>query len=265
MNIRGLLDNVAAIGALSLVAVSASAEWESERYDDDGDVKWELYDDFDDGVINRNLWAVDNDSANITEKNGYAIFKTKPEVYGNSSGLRMIDGVEDIKGIRARVRLKGGCGGDVRVRVAGYAGENGNGHFNWVQIGLRTMFEEGVEDFHRVQIGITPDLGPEGNYAEQPDELWGGAPEGHAPDLVVTGKWVILQLRWDNPSKTHFKNTLQSGVVTKSHSPPLEPMRPDESVATIGTRTRLHPGGKGECRAWFDWVDVLRAGGDNLG
>lgn len=79
---------------------------------------WELYDDFESGVINTDKWHIDESSADIEIENGRVKFTHKAGFPNDSSWLSIIQDKYGIEGIKATVNVDS-CTGDVRGRVGG--------------------------------------------------------------------------------------------------------------------------------------------------
>ena len=243
MTMPKTITTIVAAGALALLAAPSHADWE-------------LYDDFNDGIIDLTLWSIDDSSAIISEVGGVVRFVTLPNAFNDSAWLKPIVDVASIRGIRARVGLLDGCVGDVRGRLGAYVGVTGDGSYNWGQIGLRTQGASGEPADHMVQIGLSLDSGPP-DYTELHDELWAHAP-GYG-DTIVTNEWITLTMTYNDAGLTVFSSTKQPGGSGKTHSPPLTPVPAGEEFAGIGTRTREYSGGAaGNCTVGFDDVEVFR-------
>jgi hypothetical protein len=102
-----------------------------------GTLTWELYDDFESGVIDLDRWDIDIDdsSATITIESGRAKFVHNPGFAESYSWLKFKKGVKKIRGIRATVEVES-CTGDVRGRIAGWIGMVGDDYV-WNQLALQ--------------------------------------------------------------------------------------------------------------------------------
>jgi hypothetical protein len=86
---------------------------------------WELYDNFNSGVINPDLWDIDDSSATISVVGGAVKFEHHPGYPEDASMLIFKQSPETIKAIRATVMVAS-CTGDVEGNVAGWIGKLGD-------------------------------------------------------------------------------------------------------------------------------------------
>ena len=88
---------------------------------------WELYDNFSSGAIDTQRWIIDDSSATISVENERAKFIHQSGHLNDSSYLVFNQNPENMLGIKADVFIES-CSGDVRTRIAGYAGKVGENH-----------------------------------------------------------------------------------------------------------------------------------------
>lgn len=100
-----------------------------------------LYDNFNSGYINQDLWDVDDFPATITVEGGRAKFVHDLNESGNSSWLIFKKRPEKIKEIRVKVWVEKAPGGDPRVRIGGWHGEDKYGNIIWNQFQVRPELE----------------------------------------------------------------------------------------------------------------------------
>lgn len=101
-----------------LLLVSGAAQAQRE---------WELYDDFDSGVIREDLWDMEDAGALFSVENGRLRIEQIPGSPGVPNVLRFKRSPGAIKSVRARVSVAS-CAGDVRVRISGYTGRDTAGN-----------------------------------------------------------------------------------------------------------------------------------------
>jgi len=84
--------------------------------------KWILYDNFNSGVIDTNLWDINISSAAISVEGGRAKFVHSSGKANISSWLGFKVAPETIKGIKVKVTVES-CSGDVRARIGCFIGK----------------------------------------------------------------------------------------------------------------------------------------------
>lgn len=111
--------SVALIPVLFCVLLLGPAGAQAQR-------EWELYDNFDSGVVNEALWEVDDGGAAFSVENGRLRIELFPGNPGVPATIRFRKNPEEIKSVRARVTVAQ-CTGDTRIRIGGYTGlDSGN-------------------------------------------------------------------------------------------------------------------------------------------
>jgi hypothetical protein len=104
-----------------------------------GYARWVLYDNFDSGYIDSELWDIDSSSANISVENGEARFDHFNWLYNDSSWLQFTH-PERIAAVRVTVRVSNPCPGDVRARIGGYLGKDDDGKYFWQHIQVKNEY-----------------------------------------------------------------------------------------------------------------------------
>ena len=97
---------------------------------------WVLYDDFDSGIIDPNLWEIDNSSAKVEIEEGKLKITHHPNTAGVSSGLRFKANPEGIKAVKATVIVES-ITGDLQARIGGIIGEELDGSIIFWRIAVR--------------------------------------------------------------------------------------------------------------------------------
>lgn len=202
---------------------------------------WVLYDNFDSGPINEQIWSVDSSSADITIENGEAKFVHKSGYPNDSSWLEIIDNPHNIIGVRTKIRVQS-CTGDVLGRAGGWVGKIGE---NVLWSDIRAQSDEGFISFFVDLITPAP------NY-----------------DFIYSLFWVAFHANWDNPLDIKGKTfTLEWMFTPKAATGRTDSygeivFRYPESVSLnedsfkgIGTRSAS---GNGTCTIYFDDVYVYR-------
>lgn len=99
--------------------------------------RWVLYDNFDSGVIDMELWDVDDSSADISIENGRAKFVHRVSEPNDSSWLIFKKNPEKIKKIRVKVWVVQAEGGDPFARIGGDLAKDEDGNLVFTQIRVR--------------------------------------------------------------------------------------------------------------------------------
>jgi hypothetical protein len=100
---------------------------------------WELYDDFNSGVIDTTRWDIDESSATIIPVFGAVGFVHNPGFPRDSSWLSFKQSPETIKAVLVTVMVQS-CTGDVHGRIGGWNGKVG-GDYVWNHFSLRASEE----------------------------------------------------------------------------------------------------------------------------
>jgi hypothetical protein len=199
---------------------------------------WELYDDFNSGVINSQKWFVDDSSANISIENGEVKFFHKPGYPMDRSWLKIVDNPQSIIGIRTNIRVQS-CTGDVHGRIGGWVGKIGEKEL-WSSMDVRA--DEG---------SIRMWVGHDTSSLEWLNLFGGGFNYITENPLNIIGKTFTIEWMF-TPEKIVGKTDSYGEMVFKY---PDKVLPPESSEKAIGTRS---VDGMGPCVIYFDNVYVYR-------
>lgn len=198
---------------------------------------WELYDDFSTETIDTQKWGIDNSSATISVENGKAKFVHQSGNPNDSAYLYFSQDPEDILGIQAKIFIEA-CSGDVRARIAAYAGKEGENHV-WSGLQLqpgdqRIYSSSGLE-------------GPPPTYTWVKNLHYA---HFQSP-ITVIGASFDLTMEFASDKITYEVDGL--GKIVYKYATSVA--APDDFFRAIGTRST---NGEGPCTVYFDDVYVLR-------
>jgi|GEM_PF-4293345 len=198
---------------------------------------FELYDNFDSGVIDPTKWVVHDSSATITVEGGRAKFVHNPGFPNESSWLQFKQSPETIKAILAVVEVAS-CTGDVRARVAGWHGKIGADYvFNHLNV---------CPQMQRIDGGLSVIEGGTQNFLY--NLYWAKFKE----PITILGQPFMIATTFFNPNNVMYI-ALGLGNQNVQISQPIAPT--DNHFKGIGTRST---NGDGPCTVYFDQVWVLR-------
>jgi hypothetical protein len=200
--------------------------------------EWVLYDNFNSGSINPDLWDVDESSATITVENGRAKFVHDVSIPNDSSWLIFNKDPEKIEEIKAKVWVVQDPGGDPRARIAGWLGEDEEGNLIWNYIQVRPESER--VDCGAVALGDPPDF-------EFVYDLFFALFKG---PIEILNERFKLTLEFDRSELDYEESDL--GEIEHDLEDRLEPT--DEVFKGIGTRNTVSA--TGEFIVYFDDVYV---------
>lgn len=198
---------------------------------------WQLYDNFNSGIIDPARWDIDDSSAIITPVAGAVKFEHKPGFPRDSSWLSFKQSPETIKAVRVRVMVQS-CTGDVQGRVGGWNGKVGNDYV-WHYLSVRAGEE-------RIAGGAA--VLEAGTYDWLYDLYWGMFEQ----PLDIIGNPFTIGTSFSNPQKVSYY-AAGLGLHTIKIFEPVSPT--DDHFKGIGTRSE---NGDGPCVVFFDDVYVLR-------
>ena len=200
---------------------------------------WELYDNFNTGPIDSQIWLIDESSATITVESGRAKFvhKQGPQYVRVSSWLEMINNPETIKGIKATVTVQS-CIGDVRGQIGSQVGKIGENYiFSILQV-----------DAINSRIGFPVILlGPAPNYEYLSDLFWGR----FRTPINITENTYTISMQFSNLKIIGNVD----GLGEKTYIFPENFSNTDDHFKGIGTRSN---NGDGPCTVYYDDVYVYR-------
>lgn len=215
---------IAAVVAISLASAEVYAGWQ-------------LYDDFNSGVIDPTLWDIDDSSATITPASGAVRFEHHPGFPEDSSWLIFKQSPETIKAVLVTIMVQS-CTGDVRGRITGYVGELG-GDYVYNYFSVRASEE-------RIAGGLT--VLEAGTYAPLYDLYWGKFEQ----PLDIIGEIFTIGTNFSNPQNVKYY-VKGLGMNTTEIFQTIEST--GNHFKGIGTRSA---NGDGPCVVYFDDVRVLR-------
>ena len=200
---------------------------------------WVLYDDFNSGTINTQLWWEDESSAaTISIENGELKF-VHPVGHPNTSfWLEIIDNPENIIGIRTKIRVQS-CTGDVRGRIGGWVGKLDNNEI-WSTMDVRAS--EGR---------IVVYAGYEPSSQEWFNLFHTGFYYNWENPLDIIGKNFVIEWMF-KPDEIIGKTDSYGENIYKY---PERVLPHESSFKAIGTRSNP---GEGPCVFYFDDVYVYR-------
>lgn len=202
--------------------------------------KWILYDNFNSGEIDSNLWTIDSSSADISIEEGRAKFVHIPGNPNDSAWLGIKVSPQTVKGIKAKVTVES-CTGDVRARIGGFIGMLEN-KFVWIHLGL-----EGGIASPRIFGGLAKIWDPP--YFLNSYELFYGQ---FMRPLSVIGNTFDLTMTFSENKAIYEVDDL--GEIEHKLPENLSPLTYNYFMG-IGTRST---NGDGPCVVYFDDVYVLR-------
>ena len=217
------------VGITVVVAISLAS---AEVY-----AGWQLYDNFNSGIIDPARWNIDDSCATITPVSGAVRFVHHSGHPEDSSWLIFKQSPETIKAIRVTMMMRS-CTGDVRGRIGGRIGDVG-ADYVWTQLSVQPGLDRIFGELSVLEEGTNEWL-----YTL----YWG---ELEYP-LEIPGKRFTIATSFFDPQNVSYyvgglgKHTVK---VFKSVSPPVTTFK------GIGTRST---NGDGPCEVFFDDVYVLR-------
>lgn len=198
---------------------------------------WELYDNFNSGMIDLQKWRVDDSSAVIS----IDIDKIKivhQEGHANDSSWIVINqNPETVFGVKAEITVAS-CTGDVRARIGGYSGEVGVNQI-WSNVQLQANRQRiysyaGLEE-------------PSPTYAWLYDLFWAN----FQMPIMVTGNRFIASMLFEKDKIIYEVDGL--GKMEYKYPTPVND--PDSDFKGLGTRSS---NGDGPCTVYIDNVYVFR-------
>lgn len=200
--------------------------------------RWVLYDNFNSGSIDTDLWDVDDSSAKISVKKGRAKFVHDVSKPGDSSWLLFKKDPEKIKEIKVKVWVKKIPDGDPRARITGWVGEDKEGNLVFTQLQVRPEFSR-VDCFAGAL--ATP------NSQDVEYDLFFGH---FKRPIKILGKRFKLTLGFDRSELEYEESDL--GEIEHELEDKLR--RTDEVFKGIGTRNNYES--NGDFIVYFDDVYV---------
>ena len=203
--------------------------------------KWSLYDNFNSGVIDPDLWTINSSSAEISVVEGRAKFAHIPQKPNVSAWLGIKINPETLKGIKVKVTVES-CTGDVRARIGGWIGMLEGGKFVWDQLAL----EGGITSPR-----VYGDLGMIWDYPTflNSYQLFYGQ---FMRPLEIIGNTFAITMTFSKNKVTYEVDDL--GEIEHKLPEDLSPLTYNYFMG-IGTRST---NGNGPCVVYFDDVYVLR-------
>ena len=200
--------------------------------------EWVLYDDFSSGVIDTEIWDINDSSTTISvSAGGWALFS-------GGRGTLTVKEAGNIKGIKADVYIESSTGSATRARVFGKVGEASNGNWLWQSSDVRlTQFSGGLSV-----------ISSDGQWIQ--DLIWNS--QLNPTNLVATRMTISVSADRENETFTFDADGAfgwPPGTVTYNPRGSLSPYgAPTDPYWGIGTR----PGSSSDSIVvYFDNVYVL--------
>jgi len=197
---------------------------------------WVLYDDFNSGTIDPDLWTVWGSSAIVSIQNGKAKFVHQPGHVGLSTFLLIKTTPNLVKGIRATITVKSSKG-DLRARVAGFIGKI-NEDYVFQQICVQPAVNKIWADL---------DLETAGTFAS----IYSLFRMDFRNPMSLAGKVFTVTAIFSDPKKVNFAT---GGLGTVTAELPRAMAKSDNHFMGVGTRSSS---GDGSGVVYFDNVYVL--------
>ena len=223
------------LGVLCIVALSVLIIFPIKGF---AGSKCRLYDNFNSGYINPELWDVDDSSATITVEGRRAKFVHNLSMANDSSWLIFRKRPEKIKEIRVNVWVEQAPGGDARARIGGWQGEDKYGNLIWNHFQVRP-------ESQRVDFGAFAFSDPDAFDVEY--ELFFGY---FQRPITILNRKFKLTLGFDR-SELEYE---ASGLGEVEHELKHKLHRPYDVFKGIGTRNSYPD--SGEFIVYFDDVYV---------
>lgn len=201
--------------------------------------KWILYDNFNSGVIDTNLWNKNESSAVISVEGGRAKFEHLSGKANISSWLGIKMDPETVKGIKVKVTVQS-CTGDVRARVGSFIGKV-DSNYVWDDLNLQPSILS-----PRIYGNLSANGSPPG-FPFLYNLFYG---EFIRP-VEIIGNTFIITMTFSNDKVTYEVDDL--GEI--EHKLPEDLSPTDNYFKCIGTRSS---NGDGPCVVYFDDVYILR-------
>lgn len=198
---------------------------------------WELYDDFNSGVIDNQKWLIDESSATLGVEKGQAKFVHQSGYPDDSSYLIFNQAPGNILGIRAKVFIES-CSGDVTTRIAAFNGKISPNH-------ILSMLQ--LKPSSQSIYTITGLRGPAPSYNFVQELQYAT----FTNPIPVTGVSFNLTMVFSSDKITYEVDGL--GKITYKYATPIAAA--DNLFRAIGTGSL---NGDGPCTVYFDNVYVLR-------
>lgn len=202
--------------------------------------QWILYDNFNSGEIDTNLWTKNENSASISiegDRTKFAHLSNKANI---SSWLVFKKDPETIKGIKVKVTVES-CTGDVRARIGSFIGK-ADSDYVWDELNLQA----GIQS-PRIYGNLSM-LGPLPNLPFLYNLFYG---EFIRP-LVIIGNTFTITMTFSDNKVTYEVDDL--GEIEHKLPEDLSPLT-ENYFKGIGTRST---NGDGPCVVYFDDVYILR-------
>ena len=203
---------------------------------------WVLYDNFNSGSINPDLWDIDDTSADIFVENGRVRFNHNTAEEGDSSWLIFRKRPENIKAVKVRVKIVQGASGDSRARIGGWVGKDNEDNPIWQQLQVRNQFD-------RIDCWAGALTDPPGYNTELYDVFFAR----FETPIDVENEWFTL-IMYFNKRELKYK---AYGLGTIIHKLPQRILKFEEVFKGIGTRNSVDPGTGEIFSVYFDSVYVL--------
>jgi hypothetical protein len=204
-----------------------------------GENGWKLYDNFNSGIIDSQLWLIDDSSARISIEAGMVKFEHDLRVPNDSSYLIFNKNPQKIKAIRAKVKIVADTLGDPRARIGGYIGRDEFGNRIWHTIGTRSEYQRN-ECYAGAYLPPNDDFQYDVFYAH------------FMRPLIMVDEWYTLEIEF-NRNKLQYKAS-DLGII--KHWLPIKVFKSDDIFKGIGTRNGYDPGSDGPFVVYFDDVYV---------
>jgi hypothetical protein len=200
---------------------------------------WKLYDNFNSGIIDSQLWSIDDSSASISVETGMVKFEHNLGKPNDSSWLIFNKNPQKIKAIRAKVKIVTDTLGDPRARIGGYIGRDESGNRIFHTIGTRS-------ENQRNECYAGAYLPP--NDLIQYDVFYAH----FMRPIEYNDKWYTLVIEF-NRNKLRYKAS-DLGII--NHCLPMKVFKSDDIFKGIGTRNGYYPDNDGPFVVYFDDVYV---------
>ncbi|SHO53801.1 hypothetical protein [Desulfopila aestuarii] len=210
--------------ALSMPAMSSASNWE-------------LYDDFNSETIDQEKWVNTNTISTISIENGQLKIIHPEGTSTQSAYLKFIHNPETIIGMKASIKVSS-CSGDVRARMAAYAGAIDDNHY-WTAIQIRPSV-------NRITTSSTLQ-GPPPNYETIADTHSAEFPN----PINLIGNTYTASIMFSDDKISYAVEGL--GAINFKYPIPVDSST--ENWRVLGTRAT---NGDGPCTVYFDNVYVLR-------
>ena len=204
--------------------------------------KWILYDNFNSGGINNNLWTTNSSSAVISVAEGKAKFEHIPGRPNLSSWLGIKMAPETVKGVKVKVIVES-CSGDVRARIGSFVGKVDD-NYVWDDLNLQASI---ISPRIYGNLGV---LGPLPGLPFRYNLFYG---EFIRP-LEIIGNTFTIAMTFLGNKVTYEVDDL--GEIEYKLPEDLSPLTDNNYYFKgIGTRST---NGDGPCVVYFDDVYILR-------